>query len=164
MYNTIKVQTTFSCVLSEFFLFDFVRRFFVKGGFHMIIKINHRSEIPLYLQLRNQIVTGIGKGELKPGESLPTVRQLAADLGINSMTVSKAYQLLKTEGFLETDRRRGSVVSLPDASRPGVAAAFEEKLTDELELLTAEAKVHGMTLQDFLSFCTNAFLEMEVVS
>ena len=103
----------------------------------MIIKINHRSEIPLYLQLRNQIVTGIGKGELKPGESLPTVRQLAADLGINSMTVSKAYQLLKTEGFLETDRRRGSVVSLPDASRPSVAAAFEEKLTDELELLTA---------------------------
>ena len=80
------------------------------------------------------------------------------------MTVSKAYQLLKTEGFLETDRRRGSVISLPDASCPGTAAAFEEKLTDELELLTAEAKVHGMTLQDFLSFCTNAFLEMEVVS
>ena len=88
----------------------------------------------------------------------------ATDLGINSMTVSKAYQLLKAEGFLETDRRRGSVVSLPDANRPGAAAAFEEKLTDELELLTAEAKVHGMTLQDFLSFCTNAFLEMEVVS
>ena len=78
----------------------------------MIIKISQRSEIPLYLQLRNQIVTGIGKGELKPGESLPTVRQLAADLGINSMTVSKAYQLLKTEGFLETDRRRGSVIFL----------------------------------------------------
>lgn len=130
----------------------------------MIIKINQRSEIPLYLQLRNQIVTGIGKGALKPGESLPTVRQLATDLGINSMTVSKAYQLLKAEGFLETDRRRGSVVSLPDANRPGAAAAFEEKLTDELELLTAEAEVHGMTLQDFLSFCTNAFLEMEVVS
>ena len=114
--------------------------------------------------MRNQIVTGIGKGALKPGESLPTVRQLATDLGINSMTVSKAYQLLKAEGFLETDRRRGSVVSLPDANSPGAAAAFEEKLTDELELLTAEAKVHGMTLQDFLSFCTNAFLEMEVVS
>ena len=84
----------------------------------MIIKINQRSEIPLYLQLRNQIVTGIGKGALKPGESLPTVRQLATDLGINSMTVSKAYQLLKAEGFLETDRRRGSVVSLPDANLP----------------------------------------------
>ena len=60
----------------------------------MIIKINTPSQIPLYLQLRNQIVKGIGKGELTEGESLPTVRQMAADLGINTMTVSKAYQLL----------------------------------------------------------------------
>ena len=51
----------------------------------MIIKINTLSQIPLYLQLRNQIVKGIGKGELPEGESLPTVRQMAADLGINTM-------------------------------------------------------------------------------
>ena len=66
----------------------------------MIIKINSRSEMPIYLQLRNQIVKGIGKGELEHGEILPTVRQMAADLGVNAMTVSKAYQLLKNEGFL----------------------------------------------------------------
>lgn len=57
----------------------------------MIIKINSRSEIPIYLQLRNQIVKGIGKGELEHGEILPTVRQMAGDLGVNAMTVSKAY-------------------------------------------------------------------------
>ena len=57
----------------------------------MIIKINTLSQIPLYLQLRNQIVKGIGKGELTEGESLPTVRQMAADLGINTMTVSKYF-------------------------------------------------------------------------
>ena len=74
----------------------------------MIIKINSRSEMPIYLQLRNQIVKGIGKGELEQGEILPTVRQMAADLGVNAMTVSKAYQLLKAEGFIETDRRKGS--------------------------------------------------------
>ena len=73
----------------------------------MIIKINSRSEMPIYLQLRNQIVKGIGKGELEQGEILPTVRQMAADLGVNAMTVSKAYQLLKAEGFIETDRRKG---------------------------------------------------------
>ena len=72
----------------------------------MIIKINSRSEMPIYLQLRNQIVKGIGKGELEQGEILPTVRQMAADLGVNAMTVSKAYQLLKVEGFIETDRRK----------------------------------------------------------
>lgn len=71
----------------------------------MIIKINSRLEMPIYLQLRNQIVKGIGKGELEQGEILPTVRQMAADLGVNAMTVSKAYQLLKAEGFIETDRR-----------------------------------------------------------
>jgi len=104
----------------------------------MIIKINSRSEIPIYLQLRNQIVKGIGKGELEQGEILPTVRQMAADLGVNAMTVSKAYQLLKAEGFIETDRRKGSVVCIPEEEYPTQQAAFEEKLEDELELLTAE--------------------------
>ena len=80
----------------------------------MIIKINMKSEIPIYLQLRNQIVMGIGKGEFEEGELLPTVRQMAADLGINNMTVSKAYQLLKSEGFIETDRRRGTSSAFPD--------------------------------------------------
>ena len=54
----------------------------------MIIKINMQSEVPIYLQLRNEIVKGIGRGEFEPGESLPTVRQMATDLGINTMTVS----------------------------------------------------------------------------
>ena len=70
----------------------------------MIIKINTKSETPIYLQLRNEVVKGIGKGEFEIGESLPTVRQMAMELGVNTMTVSKAYQLLKTEGFIETDR------------------------------------------------------------
>ena len=49
----------------------------------MIIKINMQSEVPIYLQLRNEIVKGIGRGEFEPGESLPTVRQMATDLGIS---------------------------------------------------------------------------------
>lgn len=109
----------------------------------MIIKINSRSEMPIYLQLRNQIVKGIGKGELEQGEILPTVRQMAADLGVNAMTVSKAYQLLKVEGFIETDRRKGSIVCIPEKEYPTQQAAFEEKLEDELELLTAETKIRG---------------------
>lgn len=112
----------------------------------MIIKINTLSQIPLYLQLRNQIVKGIGKGELTEGESLPTVRQMAADLGINTMTVSKAYQLLKNEGFLYTDRRLGSIVHIPENEEP--SSLFQEKLEDELE--------------DFLSLCSKVFVEMEV--
>lgn len=129
----------------------------------MIIKINSRLEMPIYLQLRNQIVKGIGKGELEQGEILPTVRQMAADLGVNAMTVSKAYQLLKAEGFIETDRRKGSIVCIPEEEYHTQQAAFEEKLEDELELLTAEGKIRGMDKGQFIQFCQHIFEEMEMV-
>lgn len=105
----------------------------------MIIKINSRSEMPIYLQLRNQIVKGIGKGELEQGEILPTVRQMA------------------------TDRRKGSIVCIPEKEYPTQQAAFEEKLEDELELLTAEAKIRGMDKGQFIQFCQHIFEEMEMV-
>ena len=63
----------------------------------MIIRLNTASTVPIYVQLRNQIVTGIGRGELKVGEKLPTVRQLALDAGVNTMTVNKTYQILRAE-------------------------------------------------------------------
>ena len=55
----------------------------------MLITLDTKSSTPIYIQLRNQIVTGIGRGELKAGESLPTVRQMASDIGVNTMTVNK---------------------------------------------------------------------------
>ena len=76
----------------------------------MIISLDMSSNVPIYVQLRNQIVTGIGKGELKAGETLPSVRQMAQDAGINSMTVNKTYQILKAEGFIEIDRRKGATI------------------------------------------------------
>ena len=76
----------------------------------MILKLDMSGDIPIYVQLRNQIVLGIGRGALRVGEKLPTVRQLAGDAGINTMTVNKAYQVLKAEGFIEIDRRHGAVV------------------------------------------------------
>lgn len=81
----------------------------------MIIELDMSSSTPIYVQLRNQIVKGIGKGELKTGEKLPTVRQLASDAGVNTMTVNKAYQILKNEGFIRTDR--GSALLCPNPSQ-----------------------------------------------
>lgn len=77
----------------------------------MVIELDFASDTPIYVQLRNQIVKGIGKGELKAGEKLPTVRQLASDAGVNTMTVNKTYQILKAEGFIKTDRRLGAFVA-----------------------------------------------------
>ena len=98
----------------------------------MIIKINTKSETPIYLQLRNEIVKGIGKGEFEIGESLPTVRQMAMELGVNTMTVSKAYQLLKTEGFIETDRRKELLSVIYGILVRSSDGEFQEKLADEL--------------------------------
>ena len=122
----------------------------------MIIELDMSSSTPIYVQLRNQIVKGIGKGELKTGEKLPTVRQLASDAGVNTMTVNKAYQILKNEGFIRTDRRLGVFVSESIADDTD----FTEKLGSELELLSAEACLTGMSREEFLSMCDKFYSEM----
>ena len=76
----------------------------------MLLQLDFSSEIPIYTQIRNQIVKSIANGALDKGDHLPTVRALADEAGVNMMTVSKAYQLLKREGHIETDRRLGAVV------------------------------------------------------
>lgn len=124
----------------------------------MIIELDMNSSTPIYVQLRNQIVMGIGRGELKLGESLPTVRQLAQDIGVNTMTVNKAYQILKTEGYIKIDRRHGAIVS----DNIDMDIVFSEKLENELELLLAEAAINGMDKNDFLSMCNEIYSKMKV--
>lgn len=124
----------------------------------MIIELDMNSSTPIYVQLRNQIVMGIGRGELKLGESLPTVRQLAQDIGVNTMTVNKAYQILKTEGYIKIDRRHGAIVS----DNIDMDIVFREKLENELELLSAEAAINGMDKNDFLSMCNEIYSKIKV--
>lgn len=124
----------------------------------MIIELDKNSSTPIYVQLRNQIVMGIGRGELKLGESLPTVRQLAQDIGVNTMTVNKAYQILKTEGYIKIDRRHGAIVS----DNIDMDIVFREKLENELELLLAEAAINGMDKRDFLSMCNEIYSKIKV--
>ena len=121
----------------------------------MIIELDMNSSTPIYVQLRNQIVMGIGRGELKLGESLPTVRQ---DIGVNTMTVNKAYQILKTEGYIKIDRRHGAIVS----DNIDMDIVFREKLENELELLLAEAAINGMDKNDFLSMCNEIYSKIKV--
>ena len=76
----------------------------------MLIRIDFNSDEPLYMQLRNQIINGIANAELQEGESLPSVRELADNIGINMHTVNKAYAILRQEGYLKLDRRHGAVI------------------------------------------------------
>ena len=78
----------------------------------MLISIDFNSDEALYMQLRNQIIVGIATEMLKEGETLPSVRQLADNIGINMHTVNKAYSVLRQEGVVKLDRRKGAVISL----------------------------------------------------
>ena len=78
----------------------------------MSVEIDFNSEEALYIQLINQIIIGIATDQIREGDTLPSVRQLADNIGINMHTVNKAYSVLKQEGFLRVDRRRGAVIAL----------------------------------------------------
>ena len=78
----------------------------------MIVEFDFNSEEALYIQLINQIIIGIATDQIREGDTLPSVRQLADNIGINMHTVNKAYSVLKQEGFLRVDRRRGAVIAL----------------------------------------------------
>lgn len=78
----------------------------------MLIEIDFNSDEAIYIQLRNQIIMGIATSTIHEGDTLPSVRQLADNIGINMHTVNKAYNVLRQEGFLQLDRRRGAVICI----------------------------------------------------
>ncbi len=84
----------------------------MKSGDNLIVEIDFNSDEAIYLQLRNQIIMQIATAQLAAGDSLPSVRQLAELVGINMHTVNKAYTVLKREGYITLDRRRGAVIAV----------------------------------------------------
>ncbi|MDD7267508.1 MAG: GntR family transcriptional regulator [Lachnospiraceae bacterium] len=78
----------------------------------MRIEIDFNSEEAIYIQLRNQIILGIATSMIREGDTLPSVRQLADTIGINMHTVNKAYAVLRQEGIVTIDRRRGAVIAI----------------------------------------------------
>ena len=106
----------------------------------LIIEIDFNSDEALYIQLRNQIIFGIATSRIQEGDSLPSVRQLADSIGINMHTVNKAYSVLKQEGFVRLDRRKGAVIALNiDKMR-----ALDE-LKKEMSVVLAKAYCKNIT-------------------
>ena len=109
----------------------------------MIIEIDFSSDEALYLQLRNQIILGIATSQFQEGDSLPSVRQLADSIGINMHTVNKAYTVLKQEGYVKVDRRRGAVIAV-DIDR---MQAMEE-LRRELQVILAKSSCKNISVDE----------------
>ncbi|HUM84104.1 MAG TPA: GntR family transcriptional regulator [Lachnospiraceae bacterium] len=109
----------------------------------MYIQIDFNSDEAIYLQLCNQIILGIATDMIREGESLPSVRQLAETAGINMHTVNKAYSVLKEEGFLAVDRRKGAVVYVDKEKMKAIAA-----LREDLRMALAKASCKNITKRE----------------
>ncbi len=104
------------------------------------IEIDFHSEEALYLQLCNQIIRGIAMSRFKEGDSLPSVRALADSVGINMHTVNKAYTVLRQEGYVKVDRRKGAVIAV-DADRMRTL----EELKRQLRVILAKGACKNIT-------------------
>lgn len=107
------------------------------------IQIDFNSAEAIYIQLRNQIIMGIATSSIQEGEALPSVRQLAENIGINMHTVNKAYSVLKQEGFIQLDRRKGAIISI-DINK---LEALED-MQNDLRVLLAKGSCKNITREE----------------
>lgn len=113
----------------------------------MELFLDINSDLPLYQQIRNQVILGLAEGELRNHETLPSTRQLAADFGINFHTVNKAYDMLRQEGILSVNRKTGAVVAIQ--SPPD----FRGRWRESARIWLAEAVVKGLGKDEILAEC-----------
>ena len=109
----------------------------------MYIEIDFNSDEAIYMQLRNQIILGIATSRFQEGDMLPSVRQLADTIGINMHTVNKAYTVLKQEGYVKVDRRKGAMIAV-DIDR---MQALEEVRRD-LQVTLAKASCRNISREE----------------
>jgi len=125
----------------------------------LIVTIDFNSDEAFYIQLRNQIIFGIACAEIREGDNLPSVRELADDIGINMHTVNKAYTILKQEGYVKLDRRKGAIIAV-DVDK---LKAIEEMISD-MKVVLAKAVCKNITCEEaneivnkiFCDFSTNS--------
>ncbi|MDD1503134.1 GntR family transcriptional regulator [Lysinibacillus sp. CNPSo 3705] len=108
----------------------------------MNIHLDPSSELQLYKQLANQLIELIAKGKLKNGDTLPSVRSMATDLGINVSTVSKSYHELEEKGLIELKPKAKAIII--GGQKKELQEAEVEKVENALKLIMAEAIARGL--------------------
>jgi len=119
----------------------------------MLLSVDFENEMPIYMQIYEQIVLAISNGNLVPGEALPSVRRLSADIGVNIHTVNKSYAILRDEGYLNMSHRSGATVSMSMPEKSLVIPSME----DRLRQLSAQAAAHGIKQDEFVKMAQTAY-------
>lgn len=111
----------------------------------MFLEIDFASEKPIYEQIRRGIIKFLSQNDLQYGETLPSVRQLASDIGVNLHTVNKAYKMLEEDGIIVMDRRFGS--KIVDKTKD-ISESQKKNIKEELDFIIALAKVKNIEKSD----------------
>ena len=123
-----------------------------------MISLNNDSDIPLYSQLSTQIMESLVRGDLSTGDTLPSVRALAGDLGVNMHTVNKSYHQLEAKGIIEIVPKKGAVIK---ANQQKISAKRLESLSDEFRPIVVEALVNGMNQEEIHEVITNIIFKIK---
>jgi DNA-binding transcriptional regulator YhcF (GntR family) len=111
-------------------------------------RIDSKSGVPFYRQIIEQVKFAMARGDLGPGDQLPTVRQLSVDLSINPNTVIRAYKEMEIEGLLETHQGSGTFVT---SQRPEIDHLERQRMLDQiLTEMLARASSYGLSLDEVL--------------
>lgn len=122
----------------------------------MYVKIDFNSDEAIYIQLRNQIIYKIATSQLQEGQNLPSVRDLADHIGINMHTVNKAYTILKQEGYLKLDRRKGAVIAIDINKMQAV-----QEMKGDLRVILAKAFCKNINCAEAHQIVNDIFDEFE---
>ena len=117
-------------------------------GWNMDIIILNSSNLPIYLQIKNQMIEQILKGEIPEGTKLPSIRQLAKELKISVITTKRAYEELENEGYIDTVLGKGSFVSLKE--KDILKQKQLEAISNQLKEITVDAKKFNITLEQLV--------------
>jgi len=122
----------------------------------MFVTIDFNSEEAIYIQLRDQIILGIATATIREGDNLPSVRELADNIGINMHTVNKAYTILKQEGYVKLDRRKGAIIAI-DINKLNAL----EKMKNEMRVVLARAICRNINCMEAHEIVDQVFQEFE---
>lgn len=128
-----------------------------KGVTRMLIEVDFNSDEAIYIQLCNQIILGIAMSDIQEGDSLPSVRQLADTVGVNMHTVNKAYHVLKREGYISLDKRRGAVIAVDVDKLQQL-----EVMKEQLRIVLARGRCKNISRQEVHELVDEIFDEYEL--
>lgn len=126
----------------------------------MIIQIEPQSDVPIYEQVSRQIIEGIARGDMKPGDTLPSVRNLAADLGVNMHTVNKSYHELEAKGILTIRAKSGAIIR--SVEERALTSEQLQQIEKNLKPLVAEGMVLGASVDQIELMMKKVFADLQM--